>query len=73
MTRASVLPSPSFEFIRELPRVVNLSERFNNKRRVHGDRAIARFVIDEVTQQTFNVAVENETDEFAVAIDHRRT
>ena len=59
------------DFIDQTPRAIDLVQRFEQRRRVHRDRAVGSFVKAVVAAQLLDVAVEYKTDDFALAVDHR--
>ena len=62
-----------FDFICERIGVIQFAHRFHNACGVNGDGAIRGFVIDEIADQTFDVAIKRDADKLTIAIDERRT
>src|SRR5262249_19954982 len=62
-----------FQFIRQGRGVVHLSKCFDNRGAMHGNGSVRLLQVNEISRETFDVAVEYKTDEFAIPIDDRRS
>src|SRR5262245_43853000 len=62
-----------FQLIRQRRGVVDLPESFDNRGAMHGDGSVRFLQVDEIPGETLDVAVEDKTDELAVAIDNGRS
>ena len=61
------------EFGHQTLGAIELAQRFGHGGGVDGYGAVGGAVIDEVADQGFNVAVENQADNFTLGVDYRRT
>src|SRR5262245_53112632 len=64
---------PSFQLIRQLRGVVDFSESFDDRGAMHGNGSVRFLQVNEIPRETLNVAIENQADEFAIAIDDGRS
>src|ERR1700704_4208944 len=62
----------TLDFIGEVSGPVEFPERFDHRGRVDGDGTVLLGIEDEGSGQGFNVAVEEQSDTFAVPIDDGR-
>src|SRR6266545_8332989 len=62
---------PPRDLAREIGRAVHLAQGFQYRAAVDRDRAVVPAVEPEGAAQRMDVAVENQADDFAVAVDHR--
>ena len=53
-------------------RVVELAQGLGDDAGMHGDGAVRFVAINKISHQGFDIAVENEADDFRVAIDNGR-
>src|SRR5712691_2677632 len=62
---------PPHDLAHEIGRAVDLAQAFQDRPAVDGDRAVGARVEPEGAAQRMDVAVEDEADDLAVAVDHR--
>src|SRR5712692_1767086 len=63
--------SDSAEFIGKALRVVELAQGFCDRACMYGDGAIHFIAVTKISNQRFDVAVEDEADDFRIAVDYR--
>ena len=62
----------ALDFVGQRVGAVYLAQRFDHSGGVDGDGAVLCAVVDEVARQGLDVAIEDQADEFAIAIDDGR-
>src|SRR5215471_17561786 len=61
-----------FQFVCDAVGIVDLAQRFDNRRTLNRHCAVRVLDVHEVACQTLDVSIENDADEFAVPVDNGR-
>ena len=70
--RAGIFALVAHHFVQQFARAVKLAKRLRHRGRMHRDGAVGLDIVDVIADQRFDIAVENQAHNLAVAIDHRR-